>query len=176
MSRLLFIATAALVATSACAKNIAVNWSSVRVSPNSITAAKGDTITFTWCNGGNTPCTMAWSGNHNVYQVAKDKIHYTGLSGRAQCDFAARSRPGSQSTINLGETSPVTFTMGDKSVYFGCQVAGHCAAGQHLAVTLEVPEPIVGECYSCSACGTIGCDDINTVCGGLMSPCFNNAG
>ena len=168
MTRLLLVATAALVATSACAKNIAVTWAvSVRealrrprrvtdrpscavwstltfwlpyhsltpelplhppapiyspparaqipTNPQTITAAKGDTVTFTW------------TGNHNVYQVAD-------AAKIGQCDFAAGT--------DLGAVSPVTFTMGDKAVYFGCQIPGHCGAGQKLTVTPEAtPAP-----------------------------------
>ena len=113
MSRLLFIATAALVATSACAKNIAVSWK-IPTTPNTITAAKGDTITFTW------------GGNHNVYQSATTD----------PCDFTTAG------FADLGAVSPVTFTMGDKAVYFGCQIPGHCGAGQKLTVTPEAtPAP-----------------------------------
>ena len=128
MSGLLFIATAALVATSACAKNIAVNWT-IPTTPNAITAAKGDVITFTW------------EGTHNVYQVA-DAAKITDL-GICEALVAA--------STDLGASSPVTFTMGDKAVYFGCQVAGQCAAGHHLAVTPEaapvgpaVVDPLAG--------------------------------
>ena len=48
-----------------------------------------------------------------------------------------------------------------------------CPATGGTATTGTTTGTIVRECYSCSSCGTIGCDDINTVCGGA---CFNNPG
>ena len=63
-----------------------------------------------------------WSDKHNVYQFAN-------AGAFAACDF-------SKATL-LSELSPYTFKVASLGTYwFGCQVPGHCSAGQKLALVV----------------------------------------
>ena len=75
-----------------------------------MTAAVGDTLEF------------SWTGNHNVYLMADETAFDA-------CDFTG--------AIDLGDASPVSYTLTSLPAYFGCEIAGHCTYGQKLAVTAE---------------------------------------
>ena len=74
------------------------------------TAIVGDSLKF------------MWEGVHNVYMMA-DKAAFD------SCDFAGAT--------NLGAASPVEYTLTALPTYFACEIAGHCGAGQKLAVTAD---------------------------------------
>ena len=77
------------------------------------TAIVGDSLHFMWDET---------YGAHNVYKMA-DKAAFD------SCDFAGAT--------NLGAASPVEYTLTALPTYFACEIAGHCGAGQKLAVTAD---------------------------------------
>jgi hypothetical protein len=90
------------------AVDIPIEWTIQDYEP--ITAQSGDTITFTW------------EGSHNAF------IHPTGT-----CD--------GEGAIEVGSTSPAQYTFTDAdvgtSLFFACQVGGHCDAGQQIIVDVQ---------------------------------------
>ena len=65
--------------------------------------------------------TFKWTGSHDVYQFPTEAAYKS-------CDF---------SRAKLVSARPFTMTLsGSGTVYFGCKVAGHCRAGQKVAVTI----------------------------------------
>ena len=80
------------------------------VAARSKAAHVGDSLHFMW--GGTTV--------HNVYMMANKAAFDS-------CDFTGAT--------NLGAVSPIAYTLTELPTYFACQIPGHCAAGQKLAVT-----------------------------------------
>ena len=80
------------------------------MTPSTIAASPGDTISFTW------------TGEHNVYRMkGADSI------SSYPCDFAGASF--------LGSASPVEYVVGDEAaMYFSCEISDHCGAGQKLTI------------------------------------------
>ena len=55
-------------------------------------------------------------------------------SAHAKCDFAEATQVGS------GSTGPVSYTIAvsdPETLYFACEVMGHCLGGQHLTVSVK---------------------------------------
>ena len=93
-----------------------------------------------------------WKGKHDVFQFAN-------AAAFASCDF-------SKSTI-LSELSPYTFKTSSLGTYwFGCRVAGHCKAGQKLAVVIAGASSPDQSClYICLRdCANSRCSSIVVSC------------
>ena len=82
------------------------------VAARSKTAHVGDSLHFMW--GGDNA--------HNVHMMANKAAFDS-------CDFTGAT--------NLGAVSPVEYKLTALPTYFACQIPGHCAAGQKLAVTAD---------------------------------------
>ena len=84
-----------------------------------------------------------WQNTHNVHRMAN-------LEAFQACDFTGAT--------NLGSTSPVNFlipTTQTETLYFACQVSGHCQAGQKLAVTVMAdPSSTTAEPSSAPSAGS----------------------
>ena len=65
---------------------------------------------------------FAWTGNHNVYKMASKTAFDA-------CDFTGATKVGTS-------TSPVLAIMGAETVWYACEVNGHCAAKQKLQVSV----------------------------------------
>ena len=67
---------------------------------------------------------FVWTGAHNVYKF-KDKQAYN------TCDFTSAVLIGDVSPVMIRESPEFTGT-----VYYGCELSGHCDAGQKVAITI----------------------------------------
>merc|ERR1711865_1333398 len=69
-----------------------------------------------------------WEGNHNVYRMA-NKLAFE------ECDFTGATNIDSPNLVSI---SPVEHKLTELPAYFACEIEGHCAMGQKLAVTAEM--------------------------------------
>ena len=110
---ILFVRLAALLLLpfTACAKDIALQWT-VQANPYANQSAMvGDTVTFTW------------SGNHNVYIHPSKTCNSTGSK-----------------EVSKNSGDKYKFTTNDVgTVVFACDVGGHCAVGQIVKFNVTAP-------------------------------------
>merc|ERR1712178_545445 len=75
-----------------------------------------------------------WTGPHNVYMFP-DKAAFDA------CDFSKAAMIGDQSGTVFDIPNTAGQHEGDiDTLYFACQVTGHCAAGQKIAVSVKLPK------------------------------------
>merc|ERR1711865_91597 len=86
------------------------------VAARSKTAHVGDSLHF------------MWEGNHNVYKMAS-KLAFE------ECDFTGATNIDSPNLVSI---SPVEHKLTELPAYFACEIEGHYAMGQKLAVTAEM--------------------------------------
>ena len=67
---------------------------------------------------------FVWTGTHNVYAFNDKEAYDT-------CDFTRATLVGAVSPVVVRASSQPTGTM-----YYGCEVSGHCGAGQKIAITI----------------------------------------
>ena len=94
-----------------------VTWVIPMPSPQTLSVAVGDTVTF------------SWSFSHNVYLSA------------SQADYNSCATTGG---TMLATTSVNTYQHTFSSAgtfYFICEVSGHCSADQKIAITATAPSP-----------------------------------
>ena len=101
-------------------------WSAMPSSPSTYEVVIGDKLSF------------KYTEYHNVYLMPSQEAY-------ASCDFSAATELAN-ATYGGGEGSiPNNYeavTTATGTLYFACQISGHCAAGQKIAVTVtEAPAP-----------------------------------
>jgi plastocyanin len=102
------VTIACLLGNTSAASTVDIAWK-IPMNPQKITANTGDTLKF------------IWSGGHNVYKMAS-------MQAYDDCNFVGAT--------NAGATSPVEVTMGDATVYYACEVSGHCSANQKIEISV----------------------------------------
>lgn len=105
---------------------IDINWV-IPLSPDTITASIGDKLKF------------SWSGMHNVYTMAS-----------STCDFSGQSAITGGDTATTGD---VEYEITSLPLFFGCEVGGHCTAGQKLTVGCAQSLPGTAPTYYTFATG-----------------------
>ena len=100
---------------------VAVDWNAPLNSgtPATTTVNIGDVVTFTW------------TGTHDVMEFASQ-------SKFASCDFTGATRRRRLHSNGDHNASPYEYPVPDGQPirYFGCSIAGHCAGGQKLTMTV----------------------------------------
>jgi len=105
---------------------IDIDWA-IPMSPDTITASIGDKLKF------------SWSGMHNVYTMAS-----------STCDFSGQSAITGGDTATTGD---VEYEITSLPLFFGCEVGGHCTAGQKLTVGCAQSLPGTAPTYYTFATG-----------------------
>jgi len=106
---------------------IGIDWV-IPLSPDTITASIGDKLKFSWSGMG-----------HNVYTMAS-----------STCDFTGQSAITGGDTATTGD---VEYEITSLPLFFGCQVGGHCTAGQKLTVGCAQSLPGTAPTYYTFATG-----------------------
>jgi len=106
---------------------IGINWV-IPLNPDTITASIGDKLKFSWSGTG-----------HNVYTMAS-----------STCDFDGQSAITGGDTATTGD---VEYEITSLPLFFGCQIGGHCTAGQKLTVGCAQSLPGTAPTYYTFATG-----------------------
>ena len=68
---------------------------------------------------------FVWTGAHNVYQFNDKQAYDT-------CDFTKAALVGAVSPVVVRKSS----SQSGGTMYYGCELSGHCEAGQKVAITI----------------------------------------